>query len=90
MGIGQRLQAISITHPFSINKKIDQFLSERLPDLMDEYKIADRNDLADLEKEMSGLEMRMDGLESWKAGFDENLRNGRARMDRLKMKYGVK
>ncbi|MFW3145661.1 MAG: hypothetical protein ACMUIE_02480 [Thermoplasmatota archaeon] len=90
MGIGQRLQAISITHPFSINKKIDQYLSERLPDLMDEYKIADRNDLADLEKEMGGLEQRMDALESWKLGFEENLKNGRTRMDRLKMKYGVK
>lgn len=90
MGIGQRLQAISITHPFSMNKKIDQFLSERLPDLMDEYKIADRNDLADLEREMGGLEQRMDALDSWKVGFEENIKNGRTRMDRLKMKYGVK
>lgn len=90
MGIGQRIQAISVTHPFSINKKIDQYLSENLPDLMDEYKIADRNDLLDLNKEFEGYEQRMDALETWKKGFDEQLKNNRSRMDRLKVKYGVK
>ncbi|MGA1819420.1 MAG: hypothetical protein ACMUHU_00260 [Thermoplasmatota archaeon] len=90
MGIGQSLQAISVTHPLSINRKLDQYLSERLPMLMDEYKIADRNDVADLDKEFEGFESRMDEMERWKKNFDERLRSGRARLDRLKMKYGVK
>jgi len=90
MGIGQSIQAISVTHPLSINRKIDQYLSENLPLLMDEYKIADRNDVSDLDKEFEGLELRMDELDGWKKGFDERLKSGRARLDRLKMKYGVK
>jgi hypothetical protein len=90
VGIGQRIQAISVTHPFSINKKIDQYLSESLPDLMDEYKIADRNDLSDLEKDFAGYEQRMDALETWRKGFDEQLTTNRSRMDRLKLKYGLK
>jgi hypothetical protein len=32
----------------------------------------------------------MDELDKWKKGFDERMRSGRARLDRLKMKYGVK
>ena len=90
LGIGQRIQAISVTHPFSISKKIDQYLSENLPDLMDEYKVADRNDLVELEKGFSGYEQRMDALETWKKGFDDELKSTRTRMDRLKMKYGLK
>jgi hypothetical protein len=90
LGIGQRIQAISVTHPFSLNRKIDQYLSERLPDLMDEYKIADRNDVSDIDKEFETLEGRMDNLEMWKKEFDGRMKNGRARLDRLKMKYGVK
>ncbi|MBN1390108.1 MAG: hypothetical protein JXA22_05645 [Candidatus Thermoplasmatota archaeon] len=90
MGIGQSIQAISVTHPLSINRKIDQYLSERLPLLMDEYKIADRNDVVDLDKDFEGLEGRMDELDRWKKAFDERLVTGRARLDRLKMKYGVK
>jgi len=90
MGIGQRIQAISVTHPLSINRKIDQYLSENLPDLMDEYKVADRNDITDLDKDLEGMETRMDELDRWKKGFDERMNQGRARLDRLKMKYGVK
>jgi hypothetical protein len=90
MGIGQSLQAISVTHPLSINRKIDQYLSERLPWMMDEYKIADRNDLMDLDGQFNGLENRMDELDKWKKEFDDRMNNSRARLDRLKMKYGVK
>ena len=90
MGIGQSIKAISVTHPFSINRKIDQYLSEHLPDMMDEFKIADRNDVADLEKEFDGLETRMDDLEKWKKGFDERMKTGKVKVDRLKIKYGVK
>lgn len=90
MGIGQSLQALSVTHPLSINRKIDQYLSERLPWMMDEYKIADRNDLMDLDGQFDGLENRMDELDNWRKGFDERMRSSRARLDRLKMKYGVK
>lgn len=90
LGIGQSIQALSVTHPLSINRKLDQYLSERLPLLMDEYKIADRNDVSDLDGQFEGLENRMDELEKWKKGFDERMNTGRARLDRLKMKYGVK
>lgn len=90
MGIGQSIQALSVTHPLSINRKIDQYLSERLPLLMDEYKIADRNDVSDLDNQFEGIESRMDELEKWKKGFDEKMITGRSRLDRLKLKYGVK
>lgn len=90
MGIGQSIKAISVTHPFSINRRIDQYLSEHLPDMMDEFKIADRNDVAGIEKEFDGLETRMDDLDKWKKGFDERMKTGKARFDRLKIKYGVK
>ena len=90
MGIGQSLQAISVTHPLSINRKIDQYLSERLPWMMDEYKIADRNDLQDLDGQFDALENRMNELDKWKKGFDDRMKSGRSRLDRLKMKYGVK
>jgi ubiquinone biosynthesis protein UbiJ len=90
LGIGQSIQAISVTHPLSINRKIDQYLSERLPLMMDEYKIADRNDVADVDNQFEKLESKMDELEKWKKGFNERLTTGRTRLDRLKMKYGVK
>ncbi|HHD15250.1 MAG TPA: hypothetical protein ENK47_00915 [Euryarchaeota archaeon] len=90
MKISTRIQAISVTHPLSMNRKLDQYLSEHLPDLMDEYKIADRTDIHDLDRKFEGYEKRMDDLELWRTEFDQRLSTDRTRMDRLKVKYGVK
>ncbi|MFO8051606.1 MAG: hypothetical protein R6V01_07910 [Thermoplasmatota archaeon] len=89
MGISNRVQAYSSRHPFSMNRKIDQYLSEHLPDLMDEYKIADRNDVADLDSEFEGYDRRMIDLEGWRKDFDLKVNEGSRRIERLKMKYGL-
>jgi soluble cytochrome b562 len=89
MNIANRIQAYSASHPLSLNRKIDSYLSENLPDMMDQYKIADRNDLKDIEDNFNKLEGRLDELEKWKPGFSEDLKNARTRVDRLKIKYGV-
>ena len=73
----------------TMNKKLDQYLSENLPDLMDEHKIADRSDLQEVDKQFEGLEQRMDDLEGWKTAFSNRIVDNRKRMDRLKTKYGV-
>jgi hypothetical protein len=89
MAISSRIQAYSTRHPISINRKIDQYLSENLPDLMDEFKIADQNDVRDLDSEFGGFEKRMTDLEAWRQEFDLRLSDGTRRIERLKMKYGV-
>lgn len=89
MAISSRIQAYSSRHPISINRKIDHYLSENLPDLMDEYKIADRNDIVDLDSDFNGYEKRMTDLEDWKKDFDLRLNEGTRRIERLKMKYGA-
>jgi hypothetical protein len=89
MAISSRIQAYSTRHPISINRKIDNFLTENLPALMDEFKIADQNDVADLDSEFGGFEKRMTDLEAWRKEFDLRLSDGTRRIERLKMKYGV-
>lgn len=90
MKLTQRFQAISVTHPLSMNRKIDQYLSEKLPDMMDEYKVADRSDINEMDKGFENLETRMDALDVWKKGFDGRIENSQNKMARLKVKYGVK
>jgi hypothetical protein len=72
-----------------MNRKIDQYLSEHLPDLMDEYKIADRNDISDLDAEFDGYEKRMTDLETWRKDLDHRIDDGTRRLERLKLKYGT-
>lgn len=89
MGIRNRIQAYSSMHPFSMNRKIDQYLSENLADLMDEYKIADRNDIAELDSEFDGYERRMLDLEGWRKDFDIKINDGSRSIERLKMIHGL-
>jgi hypothetical protein len=89
MKVGQRIQAFSVTHAFSMNKKLDQYLSEHLPDLMDEFKVADRSDISSLDSDFEGLEKRMDELEGWKKVHMGRTNENRVRLDRLKTKYGT-
>ena len=90
MRITERVAAISVNHPLSMNRKIDQFLSERIPDFMDEYKIADSTDMTGIEGLFEDLEKRMDDLESWKNNFEPRIENNQNRMARIKVKFGVK
>ena len=89
MKVGQRMQAFSVTHAFSMNKKLDQYLSEHLPDLMDEFKVADRSDISNLDNDFEGLEKRMTELEGWKKVHTGRVNENRVRLDRLKTKYGT-
>lgn len=89
MSMVNRFQAYSVSHPLSMNKKLDQFLSEELPDLMDEYKIADISDLKDLDGNFETLVKRMDELENWKTSFSGKLNESQVRMNRMKLKFGL-
>jgi hypothetical protein len=89
MSVKNRLQAFSATRPFSMNKKIDLYLSDRLPDLMDEYKIAVRADISDIDKNFIDQENRMDQLEVWKDSFKERTFKAQNRVDRLKKKFDI-
>ncbi len=90
MSFTQRVRALSVTHPLSMNRKIDQYLSERLPDMMYEYKVADRTDISGLDDKFDTLEKRIFDLDSWKKEFEEDIEKDRTRMARLKVKYGIK
>jgi hypothetical protein len=90
LNIANRLQAYKVRHPVSINRKIDLYLSENLANMMAEYKIADRSDMGDLDSSFKDLETRMEDLEKWKGDFELRLKEGTGRMDRLKLKAGMK
>lgn len=89
MNIANRFQAYSATNPFSMNRKIDVYLSEHLADLMTQYKIADKGDLEGIDSEFETLESRMDGLEGWRTEFSDKLISAENRMKRLKLKAGL-
>lgn len=89
MSIANRIQAYSASHPLSINRKLDQYLSENLPDMMDEYKVADSSDLKELDGNFETLENRMGELNKWRGSFSDKIKNSQTRMNRLKLKFGV-
>lgn len=90
MSMITRIQATRVAHPFSMNKKLDQYLSENLPDLIDEYKISDRKDIIELDGQFEGYEKRMIDMEAWKKDFEISITTDQNRVERLKLKFNMK
>ncbi|MDI6855361.1 MAG: hypothetical protein QMD21_01060 [Candidatus Thermoplasmatota archaeon] len=89
-GIIERAKAGLRAHPVAISKKVDIYLSERLPELMDEYKLATKRDLEDIDKRFVGYETEISEIDSWKSETIKRVDNIEKRVERAEIKYGVK
>ncbi len=90
VGLGERIRAYIRERIPSVGKDIDVFLSERLPDYAVRNNIAGKNELQPIEKIFSGLEERMDDLDTWKGDTNEKTEEIRTRVERLERKYNLK
>lgn len=68
---------------------VDRYLLKNLPGKVTEYKLATRENLAPVEKELSEYEGDMDELEQWRAESWSQVNNIKKRAERLELKYGV-
>ncbi|MEW6070775.1 MAG: hypothetical protein AB1485_09180 [Candidatus Thermoplasmatota archaeon] len=89
-GIIERMKAAVRVHPIAIAKKVDIYLSEHLPDLIDEYKLATKRDIEDIDKRFVSYESDISELETWESDTIKRVGNIEKRVERSEVKYGVK
>lgn len=87
--LGERVRAALTRHPVTISKRVDLYLSEHLPDLMDEYKLATKNDLKDLDKRFEMYDEDVADLDSWRDTTIKKTGELEGRIERLEFKYGI-
>jgi hypothetical protein len=89
-GFIERIKAITRAYPISISKKVDIYLSEHLPDLIDEHKLATKRDVEHIDKRFVVYETDVSELETWKSETLKRIDNIEKRVERSEIKYGVK
>ncbi|MDI6707947.1 MAG: hypothetical protein QME47_02525 [Candidatus Thermoplasmatota archaeon] len=89
-GIIERVKVGLRAHPVAISKKVDIYLSEHLPELVDEYKLATKRDLEYIDKRFVGYETEISEIDSWKSETIKRVDNIEKRVERAEIKYGVK
>lgn len=89
-GVIERVKAGLRAYPVAISKKVDVYLSEHLPDLVDEHKLATKRDVEDIDKRFVGYEANVSELETWKSETIKRVDNIEKRVERAEVKHGVK
>ena len=90
LGLEERAESFLRAHPISISKKVDLYLSEHLPDLIDEYRLATKRDIAVVDKTFETYGGDIEELEEWKNSTSQRVEGVGERIERLEYKHGVK
>lgn len=84
----ERAKAFFREHPVTTERKVNQYLTEHMPRLAREYKLATVKDSAPLDEKIDGQESTVAELDSWRDGMESTIETLRKRTHRLEMKQG--
>ena len=89
VSIKERLTASIREKPLSTNKKVDIYLSENLPDLINEHKLATKSDFGEINRTCKEYEGDVINLENWRDKTKDKVGDITERVERLELKYGL-
>jgi hypothetical protein len=84
--IMERVRAFFREHPVTTERKANQYLTEHMPRLTREYKLATVKDSAPVDEQISSQEAGIADLLAWRDGTEGKLAELRKRTSRLEMK----
>jgi hypothetical protein len=89
VGITERVRSSIREQALTMGRRIDLYLTENMPELVDKYNLATKKDLIDVDKKFKNHEEAVDDLESWQKSSEKRIKDIDKRLGRLEIKYGV-
>lgn len=89
VGITDRVKSAFREQALTMGRRIDLYLTENMPELVDKYDLATKRDLVDIDKEFRTYEDKMDDLEGWRDNSRTRIDGISKRIVRLETKYGT-
>lgn len=89
VSVGQRISAYFRELTGGSGRKLDRYITEHLPELIDTHRLATKNDFIEIDSAFNWADGEMAELDSWKESTEERVKKARERMERLELKYGV-
>ncbi len=95
MGEGSDVGILERTKGFFKNKaitpsdKADQFITNNLPDYIEEYKLATHSDLDDIDKRIERFVDEISEMKEWKEKTEERVHEDLHKVERLEKRLGL-
>ena len=83
VGLTERAAAFFRENPITTERKVNQYLTEHLPRLAREYKLATTKDSAVVDGSIKEHSGNLDGLEAWKETTVSRMENMKERVSDL-------
>ena len=88
VGLKERIGAYFREHSATTARKLDLYLSENMPDLIDKHKLATKNDFLEVDKRFGQFDRELLQLEDWRNVTRTSVTDLHNRLERLELKYG--
>ncbi len=89
VGILERTKSFFRSKAITPSDKADKFITENLPEYIDEYKLATRSDLNGVDKKIEKFVEEVSELNEWKEKTQERVHKDLHRIERLEKKAGI-
>ncbi len=84
----EKAKAFFREHPVTTERKVNQYLTEHLPRLAREYKLANKKDCVNIEASIKEQESTLDDLEDWQSDVTLKMDQLRTKVSRLEVRDG--
>ncbi|MGM0405930.1 MAG: hypothetical protein ACQEQM_07305 [Thermoplasmatota archaeon] len=87
-GIKERIGGYFRENPVTIKRKVDNYLTENLPRLAREYKLASEKDIAPIDGQIEDYDESISELEKWKADVKDRVSILKKRVKKIELEKG--
>lgn len=89
VGMVDRFKGFFKERPITPSEKVDRFVTKRLPDYIEEYKLATRSDLKGVDKKIEEFVSDISELKHWKEKTKKRHSRIEKQIERLEKKHDM-
>lgn len=89
VGILERTKSFFQNRSITPSDKADKFITENMPDYIEEYKLATRSDLDGIDKRIESFVDEISKMKEWKTETKKRVHEDIHKIDRLEKKLGI-
>ncbi len=86
IGLLKRAKGFFKDKAITPSSKADEFITENLPDYIEEYKLATKSDLGGVDKRIEQFVEEIDDMKEWKGNTQERVHENIRKIERLEKK----
>ena len=89
VGVSERMGVWLRQHTYTTSRRIDDYLSENLPELIEANSLATRSEIIDINRTFDRYEIETDRLEEWEALTSSRIRELEEGLRQVELKRGI-